>query len=42
MNKAVENWIKSSEYDIRTAKVMEEGGRHIYVVSCAILLSKNY
>lgn len=32
MNKAVENWIKSSDYDIRTAEVMEKGGRYIYVI----------
>jgi len=41
MNKAVENWVKSSEYDIRTAKVMEEGGRHIYVVfMCHLAVEK--
>ena len=42
MNKSVANWIKSSEYDIRTAKVMEEGGRHIYVVfMCHLAVEKS-
>lgn len=42
MNKSVENWVKSSEYDIETAKVMEKGGRHIYVIfMCQLAVEKS-
>lgn len=41
MNKAIENWIKSSEYDIRTARAMEKGGRYIYVIfMCHLAVEK--
>ena len=42
MNKSVENWIKSSAYDIRTAKVMEKGGRYIYVIFMCHLAVEKY
>lgn len=32
MNKQIENWIKSSDYDIKTALVMFKGRRYIYVI----------
>ena len=32
MNKAVANWIKSSEYDIKTADSMQRSKRFIYVI----------
>ena len=42
MNKSVENWVKSSEYDIQTAKVMEKGGRSIYVIFMCHLAVEKY
>ncbi|MEW5758135.1 MAG: HEPN domain-containing protein [Candidatus Omnitrophota bacterium] len=32
MNDAINNWIKSSDYDIKTALVMFNGKRYIYVI----------
>ena len=41
MNRYIKNWIKGSEYDIRTAKVMEKGGRYIYVIfMCHLAVEK--
>ncbi|MBU4345922.1 MAG: HEPN domain-containing protein [Candidatus Omnitrophica bacterium] len=41
MNKAIENWIKSSEYDFKTSKAMYKGGRYIYVIfMCHLTIEK--
>jgi len=41
MHKAVENWIKGSEYDIKAARVMNDGGRYIYVIfMCHLAVEK--
>lgn len=41
MNKEIENWIKSSEYDIKTAVLMFKGRRHIYVIfMCHLAVEK--
>ncbi|MBA3070896.1 MAG: HEPN domain-containing protein [Nitrospirae bacterium] len=32
MNKQVANWIKSSQYDLKTAEHMLKTGRYIYVL----------
>lgn len=32
MNKSIANWIKSSQYDLKTAEHMLETGRYIYVL----------
>ncbi len=41
MDRGIENWIKGSEYDIRTAEVMKRGGRYIYVIfMCHLAVEK--
>lgn len=41
MDKSIENWIKGSEYDIKTAKVMYTGGRNLYVIfMCHLAIEK--
>lgn len=41
MAKFIENWVKSSEYDIKTAGVMFKGGRYIYVIfMCHLAVEK--
>lgn len=30
MNKQIANWVKSSQYDLKTAEYMFETGRYIY------------
>jgi HEPN domain-containing protein len=42
MNKAIENWIKSSEYDIKSARTMYKGGRHIYVIFMCHLAAEKF
>ncbi len=41
MNKVIANWVKSSEYDLQTAKVMKKGKRYIYVIfMCHLSIEK--
>lgn len=41
MLKSTENWIKTSEYDIKTALAMLKAGRYIYVIfMCHLSLEK--
>jgi HEPN domain-containing protein len=41
MEKAVKNWIASSNYDLQTAEAMHKSGRYIYVVfMCHLAMEK--
>lgn len=41
MNKEINNWIKSSEYDIRTAKALYKTKRFVYVIfMCHLAVEK--
>jgi HEPN domain-containing protein len=41
MNRAVKNWIATSNYDIQTASAMYKSGRYIYVVfMCHLAIEK--
>lgn len=42
MDKPIENWIKSSEYDIKSAQAMYKGGRHIYVIFMCHLATEKF
>jgi len=41
MNKAVNNWVKSSEYDIKTADALLKSKRYVYVIfMCHLAVEK--
>lgn len=41
MNKAINNWIKSSEYDIKTAEALYKSKRFVYVIfMCHLAVEK--
>ena len=41
MEEAVRNWVKSSEYDIRTAEALFRSGRYVYVIfMCHLAVEK--
>ena len=41
MNKAIGNWIKSSEYDIKTAEALYKSKRFVYVIfMCHLAVEK--
>src|SRR3989338_3705880 len=41
MNKAIANWIKSSEYDIKTAEALYKSKRFVYVIfMCHLAVGK--
>jgi len=41
MNKAINNWIKSSEYDIKTAEALYKSKRFVYVIfMCHLAMEK--
>ena len=41
MNKAIANWIKSSEYDIKTAEALYKSKRFVYVIfMCHLAVEK--
>lgn len=42
VNKMIDNWIKGSDYDIYTAKIMYKGSRYIYVIfMCHLAVEKS-
>ncbi|MBU4304331.1 MAG: HEPN domain-containing protein [Candidatus Omnitrophica bacterium] len=42
MNKVIANWIKSSEYDIKTAEAMYKARRFVYVIfMCHLAVEKS-
>lgn len=41
MNKAISNWVRSSEYDIRTAEALYKSKRFVYVIfMCHLAVEK--
>ena len=41
MNKSIVNWLKSSQYDLKTADYMLKTGRYIYVLfMCHLFVEK--